>query len=41
MLPDLGAGFVALCLEAYDNDVEAVLHNMLEGSLPDPLKGKV
>ena len=37
MLPDVGEGFVAACLEVFDMDVERVLHNILEGTLPPPL----
>jgi hypothetical protein len=30
MLPHVGEGFVAACLDALDNDVERVLHHLLE-----------
>jgi hypothetical protein len=36
-LPELGEGFVVACLEAYDMDVETVLHSLLERSLPPQL----
>lgn len=33
LFPDYGDGFVALCLEAYDNDPEKVISRILEGTL--------
>lgn len=36
LFPDFGDGFVALCLEAYDNDPEKVISRILENTLhPD------
>lgn len=35
ILPDFGDGFVAACLHAMGNKVEAVVQALLEGSLPD------
>ena len=37
LLPDLGDGFVDACLREYNDDVEAVLHHVLDGSLPASL----
>ena len=38
ILPDLGEGFVVACLHTYKNDAEAVVHHVLEDSLPPELK---
>ncbi|KAJ2966653.1 hypothetical protein NQ176_g10047 [Zarea fungicola] len=37
LFPDLGAGFVARCLEEYSEDVEQVVANLLSDSLPTHL----
>eukprot|EP00898_Chlorokybus_atmophyticus_P007339 jgi/Chlat1/7606/Chrsp64S07157 len=37
VLPEYGAGFLAACLDVYDNDPEKVMHHILDGSLPDDL----
>ncbi|OAA56067.1 CUE domain protein [Cordyceps fumosorosea ARSEF 2679] len=37
LFPDLGAGFVAKCLDEYDEDVEQVVANILSESLPPHL----
>lgn len=37
LFPDLGAGFVARCLEEYYDDVEQVVANLLSDSLPPHL----
>ncbi|KAJ4324996.1 hypothetical protein N0V84_003680 [Fusarium piperis] len=39
LFPDLGAGFVAKCLEEYGDDVEQVVANLLGESLPPHLAG--
>ncbi|SPN99206.1 related to CUE3 Meiotic induced gene, protein has a CUE domain that binds ubiquitin [Cephalotrichum gorgonifer] len=37
LFPDLGAGFIARCLDEYGEDTEAVVAHLLEGSLPPHL----
>ncbi|PMB65826.1 Activating signal cointegrator 1 complex subunit 2 [Beauveria bassiana] len=37
LFPDLGAGFVAKCLDEYNEDVEKVVANLLSESLPSHL----
>lgn len=38
LLPHLGSGFIEACLDAFGDDVERVVHHVLEGNLPDSLK---
>ncbi|KAH7442412.1 hypothetical protein KP509_03G087200 [Ceratopteris richardii] len=38
ILPDYGAGFIAACLEAYDNNPEEVIQRILEGKLHPSLQ---
>ncbi|MCO5601672.1 hypothetical protein L7F22_055795 [Adiantum nelumboides] len=38
ILPDYGAGFIAACLEAYDNRAEEVIQRILEGTLHPSLQ---
>lgn len=38
ILPDYGNGFIAACLEAYDNNPEEVLQRILEGTLHPSLQ---
>jgi len=39
LLPELGSGFVELCLEEFGYDVEKVIHALLENNLPANLHG--
>lgn len=39
ILPDFGAGFVALCLDALDNDPEKVIDALLSGASPQAVEG--
>eukprot|EP00250_Pteridium_aquilinum_P015084 c22365_g1_i1 orf=300-3116(-) len=38
ILPDYGSGFIAACLEAYDNNPEEVIQRILEGTLHPTLQ---
>ena len=37
VLPEYGRGFLAACLDSTNHDPEAVIHQLLEGSLPKHL----
>ena len=37
VFPDFGEGFIDACLGAFGDDVETVIHRILEGSLPEEL----
>lgn len=37
LLPDLGEGFVIMCLEEYNYDIETVINSLLENKLTDNL----
>lgn len=37
IFPDLGAGFIAACLDAYGDSVEVTMNHLLQGSLATPL----
>lgn len=39
LFPDFGDGFIEACLEANDDDVEAVIMQLLEDSLPASVRG--
>ncbi|PHH89004.1 hypothetical protein CDD83_6781 [Cordyceps sp. RAO-2017] len=41
LFPDLGAGFISKCLDAYDEDVEQVVANILGETLPPHLADAV
>ena len=41
VLPELGRGFVELCLEQFNHDVETVINALLEDQLPAHLQASV
>lgn len=38
LFPDFGKGFIDICLEQFNDNVEKLIHHLLEDSLPEQLK---
>ncbi|KAM5465090.1 hypothetical protein MauCBS54593_006725 [Microsporum audouinii] len=38
LFPDLGSGFIVQLLDFYNDDIETIISNLLEGTLPENLK---